>query len=71
MGLMQAVNVKHELAHTIVQQALEHGLLLNAIGPSTMRIVPPLNITVSDLDEAANLLDRALSDVAQMPVAEV
>ena len=52
MGLMQAVNVKHELARTIVQQALEHGLLLNALGPSTMRIVPPLNITVDDLHEA-------------------
>jgi acetylornithine/N-succinyldiaminopimelate aminotransferase len=69
MGLMQAVNVKHDLAPTIVQQALEHGLLLNALGPNTLRIVPPLVVSQEDVDEAAGLLDKALSDVAQMPVA--
>jgi acetylornithine aminotransferase/acetylornithine/N-succinyldiaminopimelate aminotransferase len=69
IGLMQAINVKHELAPTIVQQALEHGLLLNALGPNTLRIVPPLVVTRADVDEAADLLDKALSDVAQMPVA--
>ncbi|HLH60355.1 MAG TPA: acetylornithine transaminase [Ktedonobacteraceae bacterium] len=69
IGLMQAVNVKHELAHAIVQQALEHGLLLNALGPNTLRIVPPLIVSQEDVDEAADLLDKALADVAQMPVA--
>jgi len=70
IGLMQAVNVKHDLAHTIVQQALEHGLLLNALGPDTLRMVPPLNISKEEIDEATELLDKALADVAQMPVAE-
>jgi acetylornithine/N-succinyldiaminopimelate aminotransferase len=70
IGLMQAVNVKHDLAPAIVQQALEHGLLMNALGISTLRIVPPLNITKADVDEAADLLDKALADVARMPAAE-
>ncbi len=70
IGLMQAVNVKHDLAPTIVQQALEHGLLLNALGTSTLRIVPPLIMTKADVDEAAELLDKALEDVANMPVAQ-
>ncbi|HJT55320.1 MAG TPA: acetylornithine transaminase [Ktedonobacteraceae bacterium] len=69
MGLMQAVNVQNDLAPTIVQQALEHGLLLNALGPNTLRIVPPLIVSREDVDEAADLLDKALTDVAQMPVA--
>jgi acetylornithine/N-succinyldiaminopimelate aminotransferase len=69
IGLMQAVNVKHELAATIVQQALEHGLLLNNLGPSTLRMIPPLNLTAGDIDEAAELLDRALTEVAHMPIA--
>ncbi len=69
IGLMQAANVKHDLAPAIVQQALEHGLLLNALGTNTLRIVPPLNISSEEVDEAAALLDRALADVAQMPVA--
>ncbi|HVB75126.1 MAG TPA: aspartate aminotransferase family protein [Ktedonobacteraceae bacterium] len=70
IGLMQAVNVKHGLAPVIVQQALEHGLLLNALGANTLRMVPPLNMTKADVDEASELLDKALMDVANMPVAQ-
>lgn len=70
IGLMQAVNVKHELAATIVQQALEHGLLLNNLGTATLRMIPPLNLSKAEIDEASELLDRALTDVANMPVAQ-
>src|SRR5437588_8130144 len=70
IGLMQAVNVKNDLAPTIVQQALEHGLLLNALGTDTLRVVPPLNITKNEVDEATELLDKALSDVVQMPISQ-
>jgi acetylornithine aminotransferase/acetylornithine/N-succinyldiaminopimelate aminotransferase len=70
VGLMRAVNVKHGLAPAIVQQALEHGLLLNSTSPATLRMVPPLILTKGDLDEAAELLDRTLADVAAMPIAK-
>ncbi|HET9999994.1 MAG TPA: aspartate aminotransferase family protein [Ktedonobacteraceae bacterium] len=70
IGLMQAVNVKHGLAPVIVQQALEHGLLMNALGTNTLRIVPPLNMTKADVDEATELLDKALADVARMPASQ-
>jgi acetylornithine aminotransferase/acetylornithine/N-succinyldiaminopimelate aminotransferase len=69
IGLMRAVHVKHELAPVIVQRALEHGLLLNSTSPDTLRMVPPLILTKGDLDEAAELLDRTLADVAEMPIA--
>ncbi|HLZ80239.1 MAG TPA: aspartate aminotransferase family protein [Ktedonobacteraceae bacterium] len=71
IGLMRAVHVQHDLAATIVQQALEHGLLLNNLGTSTLRMIPPLTLKPEDIDEAADLLDRALTDVANMPVAKV
>src|SRR5437016_12077155 len=71
IGLMQAVNVKHDLAPTIVQQALEHGLLLNNLGPSTLRMVPPLILKAEDIDEAAELMDRALTDIANMPISNL
>jgi acetylornithine/N-succinyldiaminopimelate aminotransferase len=70
IGLMQAVNVQRELAPAIVQRALEHGLLLNNLGPGTLRIVPPLIVTTDDIDEAATLLERTLDDVANMPIAK-
>ena len=70
LGLMRAVNVKHDLAPVIVQQALEHGLLLNNTGTATLRMIPPLILTTADLDEAATILDKALADVAAMPIAK-
>ena len=67
---MRAVNVKHDLAPVIVQRALAHNLLLNNTGTATLRMIPPLVLTKADIDEATVLLDKALADVAQMPVAE-
>ena len=69
-GLMRAVNVKHDLAPVIVQQALEHGLLLNNTGAQTLRMIPPLILTDSDIDQAIELLDRALAAVAAMPITK-
>jgi acetylornithine aminotransferase/acetylornithine/N-succinyldiaminopimelate aminotransferase len=64
LGLMQAVNVKHDLAGKIVEKALHHGVLLNALGTSTLRIIPPLVVSQADLDEAEVALDKALVEIA-------
>lgn len=63
IGLMRAVNVQHNLAGKIVEKALQHGVLLNALGGGTLRIIPPLVINKADLDEAADSLDKALTEV--------
>ncbi len=70
LGLMRAVHVKHGLAPVIVQKALEHGLLLNSTAPDTLRMIPPLILTTSDIDEATELMDRALASVAELPMAQ-
>lgn len=62
IGLMRAVHVKNDLADTIVQKALEYGLLLNSTAPDTLRMIPPLILTQGDVDEATEILDRALAD---------
>ncbi len=69
LGLMRAVNVEHDLASVIVQKALEHGLLLNNLGGKTLRMIPPLILTAADIDEAADLLDHTLAEVAELPIA--
>ncbi|HZR41250.1 MAG TPA: acetylornithine transaminase [Ktedonobacteraceae bacterium] len=66
MGLMRAFHVKHKLSSLIVQQAQEHGLLVNNAAPGALRMVPPLTLTIDDLDKAAERLDKALADVAEM-----
>ncbi len=69
LGLMRAVNVEHDLAPVIVQKALEHGLLLNNLSAKTLRMIPPLILTAADIDEAAELLDHTLAEVAELPIA--
>lgn len=44
-----------------VDAAFEDKLLLLGAGPSTIRIIPPLNVTRDVIDEALPLLDRALT----------
>ncbi len=66
IGLMRAVNVKHDLAPVIVEKARDHGLLLNNLGTNTLRMIPPLILTKADIDEATELLDQALADVAAL-----
>jgi acetylornithine/N-succinyldiaminopimelate aminotransferase len=69
IGLMRAVQVKHDLAPAIVEQALKHGLLINNLGNATLRVIPPLIVSRADIDEAAQRLERALEDVAARPSA--
>jgi len=66
-GLMRAIHVEQNLAPVIVEKALEHGLLLNNLGNTTLRMIPPLVLNSGDIDEATELLDRALADVAILP----
>jgi acetylornithine/N-succinyldiaminopimelate aminotransferase len=70
IGLMCAVDVKHDLAPVIVQKSLEHGLLLNNLGPTTLRMIPPLILNKADIDEATELLDQVLTEVSQLPIAQ-
>jgi acetylornithine/N-succinyldiaminopimelate aminotransferase len=70
IGLMRALHVKHDLGASIVQSALQHGLLLNSTAPDTIRMLPPLILTKADIDEAAELLDKTLASVAKLPAAQ-
>lgn len=65
IGLMRAVNVQNNLAGKVVEKAMLHGVLLNALGTNTLRIVPPLIVNKTDLDEAAESLDAALAELAK------
>jgi acetylornithine/N-succinyldiaminopimelate aminotransferase len=47
----------------IVKAAMEVGLLMVPAGPKVVRLVPPLNITMVEIDEALSKLDRSLAVV--------
>ena len=60
MGLMLGIEVRQSLARTIVAHALEIGLIINATGDDTIRLVPPLTFTEMDTDQAMILLEEAI-----------
>jgi acetylornithine/N-succinyldiaminopimelate aminotransferase len=66
-GLMLGVELAEGLdAKLIYGDLLDHGLIVNAVTPTTLRLVPPITVTDAEIDEAVALiiasLGRALAD---------
>jgi predicted acetylornithine/succinylornithine family transaminase len=47
-------------ALVVVTQLMERGLLVPPAGPHTIRLLPPLNVTVAEIDEALGILKLTL-----------
>jgi predicted acetylornithine/succinylornithine family transaminase len=62
-GLMLGIALSEDLAPKVAAAALDEGLIINAIGSRTLRIVPPLLITRDEIDEAVLRLGRAFAAV--------
>ena len=58
-GLMQAIELKRP-ARPVVETALERGVILNATAGTVIRLLPPLTITVDEIDEGVAVLATAL-----------
>ncbi len=67
LGLMAAVELSVEAA-AVVEACRERGLLVNAVTPTALRLVPPLVITPADVDEAVEILNEALAEVTEPTV---
>ncbi len=61
-GLMLALDLTAEIAPQVQGQAFAKGLIVNATGPTTLRMVPPLILTQADVDEAITILDAVLAE---------
>jgi 4-aminobutyrate aminotransferase len=58
-----------ELCQKVIERAFHNGLLLLSCGVSTVRFMPPLNVTAAQVDEAMGLL-RASLDEALTPAGK-
>ena len=63
MGLMLGVQLRKPIAREIVAAALSQGLILNAIGDSTLRLLPPLTISAGEVESGIALLEKAIQSV--------
>ena len=62
-GLMLGVALTADIAPRVGAAALRHGVIVNAVGQRTLRLVPPLVLTREDVDEAVRRLSAAFADV--------
>jgi acetylornithine aminotransferase/acetylornithine/N-succinyldiaminopimelate aminotransferase len=60
LGLLVAFDVPGS-ARALTRACLEEGLLINAVGDSTVRLAPPLVVTRDEVDRAMELLRAGLS----------
>ncbi len=64
VGLMRGLEVKVDAA-LVVDEARNRGLLVNRTNEKVVRMLPPLTISIADLDAAMDILDAALGAVDQ------
>lgn len=64
MGMLIAVQMESDISADVVGECLANGLLLNAVRPNTIRFMPPLNATESEIDDAVEIFSAALARVA-------
>jgi len=62
-GLLIAMEFGSDVANSVLEACLDRGLLVNCVKPNTLRFMPPLVISTSEVDEAISILDEALPSI--------
>jgi acetylornithine aminotransferase len=62
-GLLLGVRLVRPVAAEVAAAALEHGFVVNAVNPSTIRLAPPLILTADQADSFVAALPRLLEAV--------
>lgn len=60
-GLLLALDLTHPISASIVAQALDEGVLLNAPRPDTLRFMPALNVAREEIASMIDCLDAILT----------
>ena len=62
-GLLAAVEFDSDISGKVLTHANEAGVLLNGVKPNAVRLMPPLTITVEEIDEGVGRLETALAKI--------
>ncbi len=63
-GLMLALELSADIAAAARDAAAERGLIVNAVKPNTLRILPPLILNAAQVNEGLAILEAAIRAVA-------
>ncbi len=62
-GLLVAIEFDTDVAQAVLMECLGRGLLVNKVKNNAIRLMPPLIIGNVEVDEALNILDRAIAGI--------
>jgi len=62
VGLMRGLQLSVD-ATSVIDEAREHGLLVNRTDEKVVRMLPPLNVSIADIDRAVETLDTVFATV--------
>ena len=62
-GLLVAMEFSSDIGQSALMACLERGLLVNRVKPNALRFIPPLIIGNKEVDQALDILDKALSSM--------
>ena len=60
---MIGLEISKNKALDVMKLCLEKGLLINAVRPNTLRLIPPLNVTEGDINKAIEILEEAFVEL--------
>jgi len=60
-GLLVGIGLTKDNSGAVMTNCFDLGLLVNAVKPNTIRVVPPLIITNKEVDMAIDILDKAFA----------
>ena len=60
MGLLIGLEMNQDYSSKIVAEALKAGLLINAVRPNMIRFMPPLNVSIKEIDSAIEIIESIL-----------
>jgi acetylornithine/N-succinyldiaminopimelate aminotransferase len=60
MGLLLAVEFDDNISAQVVTSCNEMGILTNAVRPNAIRLMPPLNLTLGEVDEGVKRLEAGM-----------
>ncbi len=64
LGLLTAIEFSTPVANDVVSACNATGLLLNPVRPNAIRLMPPLTVTQTEIDEAVDKLNTVLQSFA-------
>ncbi|MFZ9284208.1 MAG: aminotransferase class III-fold pyridoxal phosphate-dependent enzyme, partial [Candidatus Nanopelagicales bacterium] len=62
-GLLLGIVFDSDIAKQVESAAMSNGLIVNAVRPNVIRLAPPLNVSVAEVNLAIELLNASLLEV--------